>query len=499
MFTVLPDYVQRLRVDLRYERIHNQTLFRAHMVQKKKSEDLEEENNRLKKENGQLKKENEKLKNEIEKFIKTNNRYQVALFDHGNFKHPDNQEKKPKGGQPGHANTNKDGKRDYASFQKIRLYAGACGKCGKQLVRAGGIKEKVLIDIEINPKLIELILESERQWCSTCKKEVRAAHPQSLPFTEYGMNTFMVVMHLRFKGKQSFGTISATLHSLFGLPITKSGVGSLLFAAKEYLRGTYEKLKFAIRNGEIMYNDETGWSVRGKSAWMWIMTTPDKKQTDGSIEAGMTVYVAAESRGKGIFEEMYGNSRSYSMHDGYSSYESVTGKERSAYCWSHVLRFCFEETIHLPKEHLACQIRDRLVTLYQTIRNHQEWTKEQKEEVLGKEITSILAILSDNQTVKNIQYRLFTQKEGLTLALLITPDGTNNLAEREFRELVQSRNISFGSDTYTGMEGTAILASVVKTIQRDKNKPFLKTLKLYLQEGIKQKHFQYKHTPVFDT
>lgn len=499
MFTALPEYVQRLRVDLRHERIHNQTVIRAHAIQKKKSEDLQEENNRLKKENGQLKKENEKLKGEIEKLTKTNNRYQVSLFDHGNFTHPDKKDTKKKGGQIGHANTNKDGKRDYASFQRIHLYAGGCGKCGKQLSRTGSVKDKTVIDIEINPQLLELIIQSERQWCGSCKKEVRATHPQSLPFTEYGMNTFMVVMHLRFKGKQSLRTISATLHTLFGLPITKSGVGTILFQAKAYLQDKYEELKQAIRDGEIMYNDETGWSVRGKPAWMWIMTTSDKKQENGSIEAGMTVYVAAESRGKGIFEDMYGNSKAYSMHDGYSSYESVTGKEKTTYCWAHVLRFCFEETIHLSKDHPAVRIRDRLVTLYQTIRQQNEWIKEQKEKTLKEEIESLLAIQSDDQTVKNIQYRLQTQKEGLILALLITSDGTNNLAEREFRELVQSRNISFGSDTYTGMEGTAILASIVKTIQRDKSKSFLPTLKLYLQDGIKQKHFQYKHTPVFDT
>lgn len=499
MFTALPDYVQRLRVDLRLERIHNQTVLRAHTIQKKKSEDLQEENNRLKKENGQLKKENEKLKSKIEKLTKTNNRYQVALFDHGNFKHPDNQEKKPKGGQIGHANTNKDGERDYASFQRIHLHANACGKCGKQLVRTRGIKEKTLIDIEINPKLIGLILQSERQWCNTCKKEVRATHPQALPFTEYGMNTFMVVMHLRFKGKQSVRTIAVTLHSLFGLPITKSGVLSLLTQAKEYLEEKYEELKLAIRKDAVMYNDETGWTVRGKPAWMWIMTTPDKKQASGNVETGMTVYVAAESRGKGIFEEMYENSNAKSMHDGYSSYEAITGKEKTLYCWAHVLRFAFEETVKLAPSSLACHIRDRLVNLYQMIRSHNEWVRKQKETVLRRELESLLAIKSDDQTVNNIQYRLQTQKEGLILALLVTADGTNNLAEREFRELVQSRNISFGSDTYTGMEATAILASVVKTIQRDKSKPFLHTLKLYLQDGIKQKHFQYKHTPVFDT
>lgn len=505
MFT-LPEYVQKLRINLRHERIYTQTLKRAHLSQKKKVEVLEEENKRLRKENDALKKENGKLKKEIEELTasnaalaKTNSRYQVSLFDHGNFKHPNNWEKKPKGGQKGHANTNKDGQRDYASFKKERIYAQVCGGCGKPLSRTGSIKEKTLIDIEINPQLLQLIIQSERQWCNTCKKEVRASHTKSLPFTEYGINTFMVILYLRFKGKQSFGTISCTLHNLFGLPITKSGVGTILFQAKEYLGEKYEELKQAIRNGEIMYNDETGWMVRGQSAWMWIMTTPDKKQADGSIEAGMTVYVAAESRGKGIFEEMYRDSNAYSMHDGYSSYEAVAGKNKTAYCWSHVLRFCFEETVKLPVEHLACRIRDRLVDLYQNIRIHMEYTKEEKERVLRAELDSLIRIKSQDQAVKNIQYRIATQEEGLILALLITEDGTNNLAEREFRQLAISRNISYGSDTYGGMETTAILASVVQTISRDKTKPFFPTLTSYLRGGVQKKYPQYKHISTFDT
>ena len=52
---------------------------------------------------------------------------------------------------------------------------------------------------------------------------------------------------------------------------------------------------------------------------------------------------------------------------------------------------------------------------------------------------------------------------GLTKALIETDSGTNNLAERELRPVVLGRKISNGSDTYTGMETTAILASVVRT------------------------------------
>src|SRR6266566_2247889 len=418
----LPEYVERLRIDLRHERVYSETLKRAHLSQKKKSDDLEEEYKRLRKENEALKEENEKLKKEIEKLTKTNERYRVALFDHGNFKRPGEEGKKHKGGQTGHTDTNKDAERNYASFPRLRISAQSCAGCGSPLERTGGSKEKILIDIEINPQILTVIVEAERQWCGNCKTEVRAAHPQSLPFTEYGINTFMTVMYLRFKGKQSIRTIACTFNSLFGLSITKSGVSSLLSQAREYLREKYEELKQAIREGDIMYNDETGWTVRGVSACMWIMSTPDRKQPDGSMQAGLTVYVAAESKGKGIFEGMYGNSKAQSMHDGNPSYAAITGEENTLYCWSHMLRFAFEETVKLLQEHPACKVRDRLADLYQTIRAHPGWTKEQKEAVLREEIDALLAIRTDDQAATNILFRLGKQKEGLIRALLVTED-----------------------------------------------------------------------------
>lgn len=485
MIFSLPEYTERLRIDLRRATIHNQTLKRIHLDQKKKIEELTEENKRLKRENGKLKKEKEQLKQEIEKITKSNNRYQVGLFDHGNFKHPNKTDKKPNGGQIGHKDTNKDKTRDYQSFKRQRVFATNCGNCGNQLSRVNSVKEKTLIDIQINTKLIQIILQSERQWCTHCHKEVTAKSYQSLPFTEYGMNTFMMIMLMRFKSYQSIEKISTVLCLGFGLTISPSAILSLLRQAKVYLQDKYENLKQAIRDGQVMYNDETGWSVAGKKAWMWIMTNEEA-----------TVYIASESRGKGIFEEMYGNSKAMSMHDGYAGYESVTGEDKTAYCWSHVLRFAYEETV-LEKNltSIACQIRDRLVRLYQTIRSNSEWSNEQKEKTLRLELDLLIGLPAIDAASKNIQHRIATQKEGLLLALLVTPDGTNNLSERELRPIAISRTISFGSATYKGMEITAILGSVVQTISRNKEHGFLPTLQSYLSESIQKKYPQYKHPP----
>lgn len=495
-----PAYVEDLRKEVRQLRIHNQQLQAAHKNQKGKNTVLKEEIKKLKKEKRELEKNIDKLKRKIEEWAKTQNRYQVALFDHGNFHHPDEKDKKTNGGQVGHKDTNKDKQRNYQSFQKQRIFTNTCGHCGNPVSRVNAIKEKTLIDIAINTQLIQVILQSERQWCNICHKEVTARSTQALPFTEYGINTFMMIMLMRFKSHQSTQKISNVLSLGFGLTLSTSLILSILRQAKIYLQDKYEKLKQAIRQGEVMYNDETGWLVHGQKAWMWIMTTNDKKQANGDIQSGITVYVPAESRGKGIFEEMYGDSTATSMHDGYAGYESITGNDKSAYCWAHVLRFAYEETvIEKQPAALACQIRDRLVNLYQTIRANLDWTKEQRETALRLELDLLIALSATDQASKNIQHRIAAQKEGLILALLVTPDGTNNLAERELRPMAIHRNLSFGSKTFKGMETTAILGSIVQTISRNKKQEFLPTLKNYLATGIQEKFSQYKHPPSFDT
>jgi hypothetical protein len=487
----------RQKVNTYHLRVFNLENIATHW--REKYQKAEEELQKLKEKNKTLEKEKEILKTEIEKLTKSNNRYQIALFDHGNFKHTHGKKKKSKGGQTGHPDTNREAHEDYKTYGHKRVFAKTCGKCGSALSRANSIRSKILLDIIINPDIVKLIIESERQWCSMCHKEVSAKDPQTLPFTEYGINTFMISLILRFKSNASLGSIATVLHIGYGLPLSKSDVSSLLKMSATFLGKRYKQLKEAVRKGVVMYNDETGWLIHGQKAWMWIMATGDKKQSDGIVASGITVYVAAESRGKGIAEEMYGASQAFAMTDGLYSYLNTIPREKHLYCWSHVLRYAFEETVKLSKSHLSCSIRDRLVSLYQTIRKHPEWTQEQKKQKLRDELDRLIEVSSTDQTVRNIQYRIKTQKEGLIRALLVTADGTNNLAERELRNMAIKRTVSHGSDTYRGMETIAIIGSVLQTISRNKETPFLPTLQTCLAEGIQEKYPQYLHTPYYDS
>jgi DNA repair ATPase RecN len=75
MFVSLPEYTQRLRIDLRRKTVHNETLKRVHLDHKKKIEELIQKNKQLTEELEKFKKENEKLKQTIEKLTKTNERF----------------------------------------------------------------------------------------------------------------------------------------------------------------------------------------------------------------------------------------------------------------------------------------------------------------------------------------------------------------------------------------------------------------------------------------
>lgn len=434
-------------------------------------------------------KENEKLKQEIEKLTKTNNRYQIALFDHGNFKHRDDKNKKSKGGQNKHKDTNRENQvnfEGYENYQRKRIYASVCSHCGRSLKRVEAFKQKVLLDIVIKPEIVRLIIESERQWCSNCQKEVISRDSQSLPFTEYGLNTFMMALILRFKGHLSFYAISSVFFVAFGLSLPKSDVSNLLKQASAFLDSKYEELIKAVRAGEVIYADETGWSIKKQKAWMWIMANENA-----------TVYFAAESRGKGIADIMYGASQAFFMTDGFVSYTNTAAKDRHLLCWSHVLRFSFEETVNDEKDSYACFLRDELVRIYHIKKTHSEYSKEKLEEVLRYEFEKLLNLTSTEESFIKIQNRVKEQKEGLILALLVTSSGTNNLAERELRPMVLNRHVSYGSDTYKGMEASAILGSVMQTISRKED--LLTELQLCLQIGVHEKYPQYTHLVYSDT
>jgi len=472
------DIIGKYRHELLPLRIRVATMVKRENYLKRQIRYWKEKYHQIKEEKSRLRQENEILRQEIEKLTTANHRYRVSLFDHGNFTHIEGKSKKPKGGQRGHADTNRETKEDLSLLPRKRLFSDRCPRCGKKINRVSAVKQKLLLDIVLNPQVVKLILESERQWCGHCCQEITIKDESSLPFTEYGINTFLMILILRFRCSLSLAKVALVLETGFGLKTSKAGLARILKQAECHLKERYQQLVKIIRKGDILYADETGWQVKGKSAWLWIMASEEA-----------TVYQASESRGKDIFKSMYGKSRAQVMHDGYKGYHWIP-KEKTLSCWAHFLRFAYEETHHLKRGSPGIRLRDKLVDTYHLKQQKDKLSEEALHALLRRQIKSLLLIKSRLKPVKNIQRRLGEQKQGLINALLYSPDGTNNLAERELRPMVMAKKTSFGSDTFTGMETNAVLGSIVQTLTRE-NLPFIPTLKQYLQEGIQRHHPNY--------
>lgn len=477
-----PEYVMQLRKDVRLLRLDKDRLTRAHRAQKSKAEgfqkQLKEHERRIK----ELEEENAQLKGELEQVTKTKMRYQVALFDHGNFRRRSDQTKKKKGGQPGHKDTNREAQRDQPAPEKQHLFATVCGHCGQALTRVTATRPKRLVDIVLHPEVVNVLVESERQWCGQCHREVCARDDRSLPFTEYGLNTFLLVMVLRFQSHASLASIARVLQTSHGLTLAPSVICNLLAQAKTYLQEHYEQLIAAVRAGAVIYTDETGWFVNGQKAWLWLMANEE-----------VTVYVAAESHGKGIAREMYGKSQALSMHDGYASYTNALPAHKHLYCWAHVLRFAHEETALEAEGSPAKALTAGLISVYHLKNELATTPRTVLEARLRTELDALLALPAQTPAIQAIQARLRVQYEGLIRSLLSTPDGTNNLAERELRPMVINRKISNGSNTFAGMETSAVLASVVQTAAKQEPSTFA-SLQRSLQEGV-QHHYAHSLHP----
>lgn len=430
----------------------------------------QQRNQRLIREKSQLEVEIEQLKQEIERLTKTKERYRVSLFDHGNFT-PTSPSGKAKGGQQGHTDTNREAHEDMTLLLRERVFVTHCLDCGHSLSRVSSTVSKRLLDIVLNPTIVNLIIDRERQWCGHCHKATVARDTRSLPFTEYGLNTFMLILLLRYRCLLPFSKIALVLTIGYGLPLSGSAISNLLTQAKDYLGPRYQELKRLVREGGFMYNDETGWQVKGRNAWMWLAANHQ-----------VSVYLAAESRGSGIAKELYGNSQAYSMHDGLASYGAAIPKGKHLYCWAHLLRFAHEETINAKPHTKSVMIRDKLVLLYHLKKRHQG---KELAHLVRHGLDALIGLPTTEVSAQKLIHRVSAQKEGLIRALVNSPNGTNNLAEQELRPVALARKVSFGSNTFKGMETTAVNMSIVQTISRNHApQDFFPTMATVLREGF---------------
>lgn len=276
-----------------------------------------------------------------------------------------------------------------------------------------------------------------------------------------GDNVRMLVSTLITVQRLSYKQVRDLLKMLFRIHISEGEISNILESESRNLKTSYQSMKESIQKEDYYHLDETGWHIRGDPGFAWSLTG----------KSGDTVYDLGKSRGKGVAEDLRGDSKGVLISDDYGSYRLLA--EHHQLCFAHLLRkfrdiashedFTDQETLRCSNHYADLKLiysdlkdslqkndpllhKDSFVSRFQALAD--------KSSLDPKPLARIKATLSKNIS----KYLTCLSFPGIPL--------TNNEAERSLRHLVIKRKISFGSASKKGAETLSILLSVLLSLYR---------------------------------
>lgn len=475
--------------ELRLARVHISVLERSLKRQREKRQEAEIQKEEWKQKYDKLEKEHLTLHEELDKTKRQRDRYRSLLFKEntkGKTQTIDKEEEtqreevtttKNRGGKKGHDPHHRP-KPDHID-QSVRLFQTNCPTCDCSLSRTNSCDEHFVEDIPAVEllKVIVTLYQIERQWCTNCKKEVRAKARFLIPHSRFGINLTVYILMLRYAIGIPVGKISKLVKNTYNSELSRAGIINLLHNARDWFGDDYSQILEKIRASKVKHADETTWRIDGTIAWVWEFLT--KEEVYLCIEEGRGGQIPKEK-----LEGSHGGD--VLVRDDYRGYTKLAMKHQS--CWAHHLKEARYECEQKGSSDEVRKLRETLQTIFGELKTitEKQFDKEEREksyEDMKPKIDVIINANYQHQDTKRIQTRFKNQKYNVLTAVLY-PDVplTNNLAERILRPMVVTRKMTGGSKSQEGAKTHAVNMSIVQTILM-RNQPLIPTLKEQIYSG----------------
>lgn len=457
-----PVQEQLLRMETRKLRQRNAQLQRQLQKALEKTQDLEKEKAQLKEQDqlkdGLIKKLNDRIEQ-----LELNQKTYAGMIFKSAAKHATqtilNVNKLKRGGKIGHQGKTRDLP---VADREVEVMLDSCPGCGGKLQGWDSFVSHTVEDIILpTTKTIITRYLKRRYYCLNCQKEVIPIHPQEIPNSHFGITTLSLILLLKQKLHLPLPGIVFLLKSIWGLSITPSGIQTQLVVAKQVCLNPYQQLLKQVRGSPVKHADETTWKVLGKLFWAWIICT--KESTYLTIE---------ETRGGEVADRLLSDSLKTDVlvRDDYKGYQKLALKHQS--CWAHLLRKARDYAKLDGSSNEVKLLKDELNEMFDNLNAvvklpfDQLAREQQYQDYLGQ-IDVIINRTYIHEDAKRVQIRIKNQRQHLLTSLLYENIPlTNNQAERDLRGLVIQRKISGSSQSAKGAEVTAILTSIVSTLNK---------------------------------
>ena len=347
-----------------------------------------------------------------------------------------------------------------------------CESCqGK--VRLKGKESQYQIDLPpIRPVTTEFVVHYGE--CQDCGRRVQGRHSRQISSAlgvgkvQLGPGVISWTAYLNKIGGLSYGKITDVLKEMAGLEVSRSGLCRAVSRLAQAAEPSYEQLVDNVRGSEVVYPDETGWRIGGKSSWLWAFVTSEQ-----------TVYRICRGRGYKDAAHVLGEDYSGLIgSDGWAPYRRFVHAERQT-CLAHLLRRCREmqevatgRAAQFPSEvqallQAALEVRDR--------RDSQQISLRGVKIAKGRLQARLKRLLAAEQ-VDPANQRLakhLRRHEDELFVFLERPEveATNWPAEQAIRPAVVNRKSCAGNRTARGAHHQGILMSVLRTGQQRQLSP----------------------------
>lgn len=432
------------------------------MNNEKEIEKLRKENKKLKEEVERLKKvekDYEKTKKEFEEFKAKHMGTVENLRKALNIKTNSNKIHKPLGASKNHK----------AYYRKIPeridyikpLLAKKCPHCNTKLnpINKSKPRKRYVTDIKLTSKIKNTLFEIYRSYCPKCKKAVEPEVPNVLPYARFGLNLMLLVMYLKLGLRLPSNKICDYFMNMYNLSISDGEIYVILRQLKEAFGPYYKYLQKIVRKSKIIYTDSTGWRVNSKNYFSWVF-----------IAAGIVLYKIKKRNNHKVPLAVLGISKIERtlVVDRHSVFRTLAEKAGFLLqlCWSHILQDSKELARDFGKE--GEYVHKNLKEIFE-LAKESVGIPEMIEQLQG-EIFQLTDRHYQHTTVRKFVNNLWKRDINNLFRFVADQeiDPTNNISERELRELVIIRKISNCSRSNKGAEITATLLSVIQTLRMNK-------------------------------
>ena len=346
-----------------------------------------------------------------------------------------------------------------------------CPACGGQVVE-DAVQAQYQIDIPRPIPVSVTQFNIHVGHCATCGQRLQGRHAEQTSdatgaaAVQIGPNALGLAAELKHGIGVPFGKVARILSTATDLELNRSTLARASQRLARKCWPTYTRLVLRLRQGAVTHVDETGWKVGGHSAWLWVFTNDD---------ISLALRVIDPSRAHEVVEDILGTEYAGVLVSDCSrsvAYDPLTCAQSK--CVGHLLRRCHATRVQEIKSGRAVQFTRDLARLLRAAMTLKE--RRQKLSVHGYRVAcgrleaALDRLLARHLTdADNARFAKTLRKQRPRLLTFLYHDAvapTNNAAERELRPAVVVRKTGGCNRTDAGAKAHAVLASVVRTCQK---------------------------------